>query len=373
MVFKESRFGMDPKEYPLVTTMEFRNCWRADVYAHGQKIKSKSGFATQKEAQKWHDEFLKIYMTQNENSVKKVRQTYFFDEVLKKFEELHLPTVRKSTWMRYQSDLKYRILPFFQYYRLDDIDQFLVEKFKIEIMAQLSPKSVNNCLGLLKTIFRKAVEWKMIPDSPAEYVSIQKIPQIKYGWWENKSDIALFLAVAKSDRYYLAYRLALDLGMRLGEIIGLSKGDVNMNRCQIHIHRQWIDKEKKYGPTKHGKERYIAFERSSELYMLLEEALGRDSDNEIIFETPSKKRLNARKLSNYHFQRVISTSGVPRIRFHDLRHTFASWFMIVTDNIWDLKKILGHADIQTTQRYAHLSSKQQVAPNFGWEESSLKN
>jgi len=167
-------------------------------------------------------------------------------------------------------------------------------------------------------------------------------------WVPGQLHIALFLAVAKSDRYYLVYRLALDFGMRLGEIIGLSKGDVNLTRCHIHIHRQWIDKEKKYGPTKHGKERYIYFERSSELYSLLKDSLEREGDNEIIFETPSKKRLNARKWSNYYFQRLIVKSGVPRIRLHDLRHIFASWYMIVTDNIWDLKKILGHADIQTT-------------------------
>lgn len=357
---------MDSKEYAIMAIFEFRNCWRAEVFFGSDKIASKSGFATKKEAQKWHDAQLRLVKRYQNIRHKNNEKIPFFEDLVKNFEELHFPTVRQSTLIRYQSDLKYRIVPFFQFYRVNEIDQILVEKFKIEIMKSLSPKSVNNCLGVLKTILRKAVEWGLVDENPAENVCIQKVPEKKYDWWENKSDIIAFLEVAKNDRYYLAYRLGLDLGMRLGEIIGLSKKDVNLSRCQIHVHRQWIDKEKKYGPTKQGKERYIYFERSSELYDLLAHALSKNVESEIIFETPSKKRLNARKLSNFYFQRLITKSGVPRIRFHDLRHTFASWYMIVTDNIWDLKKILGHADIQTTQRYAHLSSKHQITPNLGW-------
>jgi site-specific recombinase XerC len=56
-----------------------------------------------------------------------------------------------------------------------------------------------------------------------------------------------------------------------------------------------------------------------------------------------------------NFQKDIEASGVERIRFHDLRHTFASHYMMSGGNLYDLQKILGHADIKTTERYAHLS------------------
>jgi len=153
----------------------------------------------------------------------------------------------------------------------------------------------------------------------------------------------------------LAYRLGLECGMRIGEIVGLTKSAVDLKNCLIHIHQQWQEKEKKYAPPKHGKMRYIRFEQDSVLYRLLEQAVMLNPKEERMFLTPEGKIVNANHLSCTFFQRLIEKSGVPRIRFHDLRHTFASWYMMMGGSIWDLKGILGHSDIATTQKYAHLS------------------
>jgi site-specific recombinase XerD len=57
-----------------------------------------------------------------------------------------------------------------------------------------------------------------------------------------------------------------------------------------------------------------------------------------------------------HFRKLQIDSGIDDpIRFHDLRHTFASQFMMNSGNIYDLQKILGHYDVQMNQRYAHHS------------------
>ena len=55
------------------------------------------------------------------------------------------------------------------------------------------------------------------------------------------------------------------------------------------------------------------------------------------------------------FARAIKKADVRPIRFHDIRHTFASLFMMKGGNIYDLQKILGHTTINMTQKYAHLS------------------
>jgi integrase len=351
-----------------------KNKWRAVIHLDGVRIKSKGGFETQSEAQDWHDtEFDRLTKkkadgeTIEQERKKPGAKTILFDELWERFEIVHLPTIRTATKVRYELDFKYRIQPHFQGMELSKITQITVEDFKVEMLKKISIKSMNNCLAVLKLLLKRAVEWGMLKENPGQHVRLQKLPEQKYSWWQDKSDIAKFLAAAKLDRHYLAYRLALDCGLRLGEIIGLSKKDVNLSLCQIHIHRQWLEKEKIYGPTKHGRERYIGFSKDSELYQLLEKAIKTNPENEIIFLTLSGKRLSCRKLSGCYFQKLIKKSGVPKIRFHDLRHTFASWFMIATDNIWDLKYLLGHADVQTTQRYAHLSSKQKFTPDFRWE------
>ena len=126
----------------------------------------------------------------------------------------------------------------------------------------------------------------------------------------------------------------------------------------------WIEKDKVYGPPKHAKSRYIRFESDSERYTLLEQALSTNPWEERLFLAKQGGILSGQKLSSVYFPKLIAKSGGPKIRFHDLRHTFASWYMMVSDNVWELKGILGHSDIQTTQRYAHLSQSGQGVPQI---------
>jgi len=87
-------------------------------------------------------------------------------------------------------------------------------------------------------------------------------------------------------------------------------------------------------------------------------------DPEIIFVTLNGERVRSDKLSGFYFAAWIKKLGLPEITFHDLRHTFASWFMIRGGNIWELMEILGHSNISTTMRYAHLSNNVKVVPSF---------
>jgi len=341
-----------------------RKKWRAEVYVNGRRIASKSGFLSKKQAKKWHDVTLGTYATKTIES--DYFKEYVFEDLIDRFERVHMATIRQGTATRYLIDINYRIRPYFQYYKLNRITIDQIEEFRATLCKEVSHKSVNNCLALLKTIFKKGVTWKMLDVNPAAEVDLLKIAKQKYTWWDNEEDVRSFLETARGDRYYLAYRLALDLGMRLGEIIGLSKADVNLNRCQVHIHRQWLEKERRYGPTKQNRERFVTYAEDSDLGEVLRRAIADSPHKEALIVASTGARLGARKLSGYHFKRMIEKAGVPDIRFHDLRHTFASWFMIKNDDIWALKGILGHADVQTTQRYAHLSSRFQKVPSFGW-------
>ena len=89
---------------------------------------------------------------------------------------------------------------------------------------------------------------------------------------------------------------------------------------------------------------------------MLRSVIDASSDPEIIFITREGQRLRNNKLM-YYFQKWIDRLELPQITFHDLRHTFASWYMIMYDNILELMEIPGHADVKTTMRYAHLSQK----------------
>ena len=223
-------------------------------------------------------------------------------------------------------------------------------------------------MDLLRTILLKAEEWGMVDKSPYRLRPLKQ-PEVKYVWWDRKEHIQTFLEEAKKTRHYAAYKLAIECGLRVGEIVGLSKQDVDLKRCQIHVHHQWVDHQKSFGPTKGRKERFINFDPHSGLKEALAQALLASPDPEAIFVSEIGNRVRSRRLAGRYFTTLLKRSRVPKIRFHDLRHTFASWYMIENDDIWSLKAILGHGDIQTTQRYAHLSGRHQRVPTFSWNSS----
>src|SRR5207302_11040563 len=57
------------------------------------------------------------------------------------------------------------------------------------------------------------------------------------------------------------------------------------------------------------------------------------------------------------FRTILELSGIQGFRFHDLRHTFASWYMMNGGDLYELAKLLGHANIKMTERYAKLARK----------------
>ncbi len=331
-----------------------RNKWRAEVSINGKRIATKGGFNRKIDALRWHEDTIFKYRSQKEVLAEKI---YNMRDLISKFHELHLPYIKTSTKDRYLLDIEKRIVPFFCSINLNKIDGILLEHFKSSIVSKMSPKSVNNCLHVLRLLLNKAIKWKMLERNPYDLDSlkIQKISS-KVGWWDEKTYIRKFLQEAKlRSRYYPAFLLALETGMRLGEIVGLSKQDIDFERGRIHVKRQWSDKYKEYGSCKNGLERWVDFNPKGELAKTLKEAVLMSGHQEIIFLTSRGNRVNNRALAGPCFKHIVRKAKVPDIRFHDMRHTFASWYMIEIDEIWALKSILGHSDIRTTQRYAHHS------------------
>ena len=296
---------------------------------------------------------------------------FSFAELLETFESVHLPTIASGTRRRYLVDLDFRIKPYFQ--KREDVREITsldLHRFRASILKKISRKSVNNCTDLLGLIFRKAVEWEMLEKSPKNFKRL-KLAETKYLWWDKRESIVTFLEHAKMSRYYPAYKLALECGLRIGEIVGLGKSDVNLERCQIHIHQQWLEREKELAPTKNWCQRFLNFDKQSDLRETLAESIAKSPHPQAIFVDETGDRVHPKQIRVNDYNTWLESSLVPRIRFHDLRHTFASWYMLEHDNIWNLKKILGQKDIQTTQRYAHLSKKHQVVESLNW--SSFEN
>jgi integrase len=331
----------------------FRNqsTWRAQVYIKGRCVASQAGFPTKAKAQAWHDET----KVARKGAGKITPSTW--EDLVSRLEAWHLPTVSERTREIYRLELKRRLTPYFQFMRLERIDEPMLEALKAKLMAEVGPKTGNASLDLVSLMLAKAVRWKMLAERP---LAPEKIPEVKkpYRWWSERDDIQSFLGEATKSRYYALFLTALETGLRVGELLGLSKADIDYERGTIHVWRQWTPKHT-YGPPKNGRERWVSFAPDGVLAEVLKCEADRSSHPEAVFTTATGRRPIRMSLRK-SFLGVIKRAGVPVIKVHDLRHTFASWYMREVGDIWALKDILGHADIKTTQKYAHHARNQRL-------------
>ena len=350
--------------------------YRAELYVDNKRVDSQRGFKNKTEAKRWLEK-ARVDYERNPITAKSTKKSDpTFDDLVAIYIKLHLPKVRIQTQERYLIDLNRRIIPTFKFFKLRNITPAMVLEFQASLLGDLSPKSVNNCMAVLKGLFNFGEGLGMVDRNPTRQAKLIKIPVKKYVWWEKEWHIQKFLIATATepldgdhfkgqlDPCRAAYRLALECGMRLGEIIGLSKQDVDFERGQIHVHRQWLVKKNCYGAPKHNQVRYIGFDPDGELAKMLKETIDNSPDPEIIFVNLAGERMRADKLAGHYFVDWINKLGLPIITFHGLRHSFASWYMKRGGDIWQLMKFLGHSDISTTMRYAHMSSDVKRVPSF---------
>jgi integrase len=147
-------------------------------------------------------------------------------------------------------------------------------------------------------------------------------------------------------RLRLLVLVALTTGMRIAEIFALTWSDV--------LHREGLIAVR--SKLKGGKMRYVPM--SPELATEIQRCPAVIGEDRIF--PPKRGATGERRRVEGSFETVLDLAGIRDFRFHDLRHTFASWFMMNGGDLYELAKILGHSNIKMTERYAKLA-KQHIA------------
>lgn len=212
------------------------------------------------------------------------------------------------------------------------------------------PKGINMILGCLLTMLNDALEWQYMSKNPLASYKQVKEPELHFDYW-TAVEIQQFLNATRFHPLAPLIIVALNTGMRRGELCALKWDRVDFVQNQIIVSRSLG----RYGlseTTKSGKKRYVPINPAvrKEFETLLKHQRG-----EFVFSNEVGGPIDAHHLCR-DFHRLQKKAGFTRlIRFHDLRHTFASHFMMKGGNIYDLQKILGHSTLEMTQRYAHMS------------------
>ena len=241
---------------------------------------------------------------------------------------------------------------------VEDGDDYLNVKIDDE---GLSDKYVHNHITLLGTMMRAAESFKVPWILKVPKFNKPKIALFStdYQWLRNDEEIQRFLRAARDEgeQVFIFYAMAVYTGMRAGELAAIEWSDINLEHRIITVQRSFD------GPTKSNKVRYVPI--LDPLLPLLR-AWRLRHPGRLVFTSqagtmfqPSGRiyqEVLHRVLEAGKFQKVQRNGKErPYVRFHDLRHTFASHWVAKGGDLFKLQKILGHQSVQMTMRYAHLA------------------
>jgi len=236
---------------------------------------------------------------------------------------------------------------------VEQADQYALER------ADLSSKTLANHLTLLVSLLRLAHELGWTPRVPR--IRKPKTPLFTrdFRYLRTEEEVGRFLRAARAEGelVFALYTTAVYTGLRAGELAGLRREDIDLERRLITVQRSFD------GPTKSGDVRYVPI--LDPLLPVLPAWLLM-CPGQVVFPNEAG-RMHGQSASIFQeiLHRVLEAAGFPKlkngerevryIRFHDLRHTFASHWMMNSGDLFKLQRILGHKSVTMTQRYAHLA------------------
>lgn len=272
--------------------------------------------------------------------------------------------VKKSTYSAYMLLIENHIMPYFSdknEITEDDVQQFVL----LELKKGLSQKSIKDIVIVLKMILKFAVKQKLLAYNEIE---------IKFPTMDNKEDLEVLnkndhkrIINYLQDNFTfknLGIYICLSTGMRIGEICGLLWSDIDIDNGVIRIRRTVqriyiIDGEKRHTEilidTPKTKNSIRDIPMTSELFKIIK-PLKRVVNENFYVVTNDSKPTEPRTYRNY-YERLIKRLGIPKLKFHGLRHSFATRCIESKCDYKTVSVILGHSNISTTLNlYVH--------PNF---------
>lgn len=224
----------------------------------------------------------------------------------------------------------------------------------------LSAKTVRNLNQIISSAMKLAMEQKLIAHNPADGCAL---PRVEHREMKTlpAEQLAAFLHEAKNTGVYEMYYLDLATGMRRGELLGLKWEDIDFDHGVIHIRRQVarLNGIVQEAPLK-TKNSYRNISIGADAVELLKQKKGQDNGKSVyVFPSPTGGPLAPDSVLHM-LHRVLKRAGLPKIRFHDLRHTFATLALQNGVDIKTVSGMLGHFSAGfTLDTYAHVTTAAQ--------------
>lgn len=274
--------------------------------------------------------------------VKRERERIRFSE----FSTMYLDNYAKSnkrSWKCDQYRIEAHMKPYFGELELHEITPLLIEKYRAErLRTGITKSTVNREVTIMKKMFNLAMDWNFADENPVLRVKLfSEKDTMKERILKEEEEVKL---LAESPDYLRPILVvALQTGMRRGEIFNLKWKQVDLNKRHIIVKQ-----------TKSGKSRMIPI--NNHLYQELLRVESTNGKCEHVFPNSltGKPFTDVKK----SFKGACKKAGIKGLRFHDLRHTFATRLIEAGADLITVRDLLGHFSVRVTQRYTHPSQLQ---------------
>ncbi len=274
-------------------------------------------------------------------------------------------SLEPSTIRGYEQVVRVHLVPALGHLRLDrltplDVDHLLHEKERAGLSAQ-------TCANV-RSVLRSAISFAVRKGIVARNV-VKLSEPVKTRTYEatylTRAEAAAFLEAARGDRLEALYSVAIPLGLRQGEILGLRWSDIDLEARQLHVRTQlqfvkgtgFVLKEPKW----HSRRTIVLPDitiRALRAHKIrqAEERLRAGTawqDHGLVFTTGLGTPVSATNLLKRSFYPILARAGIGRhVRFHDLRHSAATLLLTMGVPLKVVAGVLGHSTTRVTERYA---------------------
>ncbi|MDR7415286.1 MAG: site-specific integrase [Armatimonadota bacterium] len=279
-------------------------------------------------------------------------------------------STRPSTLAFYESRVRNHIVPVIGGVQIAKLSPIHVQAVLAEMERRGASRSHQR--GVLRTLHRmleQAVTWGFLPRNPCDLVPKPKATQREMCAL-TPEQAARFLQAARQDRYYALFAVLLGCGLRLGEALALTWPDVDLEGGKITVRRQvtWVK-----GRPVWTEPKTTAGRRVVDMPRFVVEALRGHQERQraegwllndqlLVFTDEAGGPVRPENLRRRNFARVLRAAGLPRMRLHDLRHSYATLSLKAGVHPRVVQQQLGHSTVTTTmETYSH------VLPGLGRE------
>jgi len=337
------------------------------VFINHQGTRKSKKIGTDEDTARQVAEKIKARLLLNELRVEKINKKCptFQEYACLWLEDFVQQTLRTTTYQRYSGMLENHIKSSLGGLYLDQVKRSDIRNTLLSIYKKgLSKSSISTARNVISGTFEYALDEELVNFNPAigilKKLGLDPRKERKAVQPMTPEEVSLFLATCRihQGKWFPFFLCAFRTGMRLGELLGLQWGDIDFNGRFIHVQRSF--RHGRITRTKNKKSRRVHM--SNQLHAELKALLTRRKKQalqsgepmaDVVFHTNGEPT-SQNSIRNV-WKRVLKKAELRAMRFHDIRHTFASLLLSKGESPVYVKEQLGHSSIQmTVDIYGHL-------------------